>query len=246
MVAALACFLSGPASASSVSTSSGSFDMPAVTGQSGPGVCTPGTTTSHGPVGADLKGDLLSSCEIPPYGKSVVNGGWSAAQGTTPFSVTCPAADLSKVPSLGFASTIFSPDSTSAPELFEQLVDSTTGGSEYTGLLKTLKHCSTFVPQIASRHGTLRTISLPRYGEQSQGFLQSIPFNLGPLPSAVAKFDRGHHLTSAPTKGTLLTGSVLIHRGRYLLVVAFFPSTSRFTASQLKPYIEPALAKVPG
>ena len=67
---------------------------------------------------------LLSSCDIPPFGNQPYDTGWSAARGTTPLSVTCPIADLAKAPSHGFASTIFSPDSTSAPELFEQVIAS--------------------------------------------------------------------------------------------------------------------------
>jgi len=74
--------------------------------------CTSGTTTQHGKEGMELLTRLLSSCDIPPFGNQPYDTGWSAAQGTTPLSVTCPIADLAKAPSNGFASTIFSPDST--------------------------------------------------------------------------------------------------------------------------------------
>jgi hypothetical protein len=35
----------------------------------------------------------------------------------------------------------------------------------------------------------------------------------------------------------LLTGTEFIREGRFLVVIAYFPSTSSFTPSQLKPFI---------
>jgi hypothetical protein len=56
--------------------------------------------------GSALLAKLISSCEIPPFGKQPDGLGWSAALGSSPLSLTCPIADLSGAPSRGFGSTI--------------------------------------------------------------------------------------------------------------------------------------------
>jgi hypothetical protein len=42
----------------------------------------------------------------------------------------------------------------------------------------------------------------------------------------------------------LQTGSVLIQKGNFLVLIAFFPSTPTVEPGQLKPFIAPALANL--
>ena len=49
-----------------------------------------------------------------------------------------------------------------------------------------------------------------------------------------------------PPPGDLQTGSVLVRKGDYLILVAYFPGSSAFKPKQLVPFVGPALAKVPG
>jgi hypothetical protein len=39
---------------------------------------------------------------------------------------------------------------------------------------------------------------------------------------------------------------VLVRKGDYLILVAYFPGSSAFKPKQLVPFVGPALAKVPG
>jgi hypothetical protein len=74
----------------------------------------------------------------------------------------------------------------------------------------------------------LKAIELPAYGNESAGHLQRIPLS--------AAMTGGH-------PGALLTGSDLIRDGQLIILVAYFPSTQNFEASQLERFIGPALAK---
>ena len=46
------------------------------------------------------------------------------------------------------------------------------------------------------------------------------------------------------TDEKLLTGSVPVRRGDYLMLVAFLPSKFTFTVSQLERFVPPAIAKL--
>jgi hypothetical protein len=208
-----------------------------------------------------LKRLLLTACDIPVYGKNDP-AGWMIATGGGLNSPACPTHPLSKVRNQGYASAVFDPQSNSAPELFEELIKSGSAKAEFATLRRDLDLCISFTESIPPEknftvqqptvfHGHLAPLALPTYGDQSAGYLQTIPVVLASppaIPKAQRKFIRAHHLhlPSIPKSIKLLTGSVLIRKGHYLMLVAFFPGTLSFKPGQLEPYVLPALAKLPG
>jgi len=225
--------------------------------------CNPSRSTSTTAALGDqarLSSLLMLICQIPAYGKNQPTG-WTIATGVAPISPTCPKDPLSKVPNQGYAAKVFSPQSSSGPELFEQLIKSDSAATEFATLRRALDHCKSFTESIPAKknftiqeptvfHGHLTTLALPSYGDESAGFLQTIPLGSPQpvvLPKAARAFDRAHHLhlPALPKTITLFIGSVLVRQGDYLAMIAYFPGTQTFRAVQLELYVLPALTNLP-
>jgi hypothetical protein len=78
--------------------------------------------------------------------------------------------------------------------------------------------------------GTYRRAALPRYGDESVAFIQTID---------VSKLLGGRF----PDFPTYL---VLIQQGKYVMLLAFDPESTSFQARGMEPYVASALASLAG
>ena len=186
---------------------------------------------------------LLISSELPGYGDSQPSGWMNEDGGNAAPSSMCPSLPLSALASEGYASVTFNPQSNSAPELIEELIRSTSATADFSTMRRTITKCKKFTTSLADlttspvpalkMPGTLTPIRFPAYGDQSVAMVQTLVF-----PKALTAL--------IPTSNIpFQTGSVLIRDGDYLIVLAFFPSSSPFSPGQLVPFVKPALAKLP-
>jgi hypothetical protein len=198
------------------------------------------TSTTNG---GNVRLSLLTAEEIPSYGTTQPTG-WtvstSASQAPPPM---CPSHPLSKLNSEGYASITFDPQINSAPELIEQVVRSSSAKAEFAAMEKSIQNCKVFRVSVPGGPtssgpaipGTLTPFSFPSYGDQSVARLQTL----------YVSGEVGVPEPSFPPPGDLQTGAVLIRTGDYLLLLAYFPSSSAFTPNQLRPFVRSALAKLP-
>jgi len=92
-----------------------------------------------------------------------------------------------------------------------------------------MRTCTSFEQESIPIQASLRPIKVAAYGNESAGFLQTTRLS--------AAMTGGH-------SGNLLIGSDLIREGQLIVLVAYFPSTKTFQASQLERFITPVLAKM--
>jgi hypothetical protein len=146
------------------------------------------------------------------------------------FTQACPAMSLSDLSSLTAASADFV-ELNGEGNVFEEVGQSDTASIEFTNLEHALRRrCSVFSTNAHNGdlsftvHGTAKPIAIGHYGNQSLGFLVKVP---------VSK-----HLTYS-------TGSLLIRKGKYLVLLGFTPYGHPFRTSQLTRYIPSALGNLP-
>ncbi len=189
-------------------------------------------TVTTVPNRGDIEHLLLSVDELPKYKADSVGTpgggfsptGWTVNTHLGPAPLTCPGVSLSKLSSSGYASTSYVPQATSAPAFFEQLVRSRSAATEFSSVRRSLDRCKPF--SLLGLPGHLSPITFPHYADQSAAYLQT--FKLTPtLP------------------GSLLTGSILVRKGNYLMLLVYFPSTYTFRASQLEQFVPAAVSKLP-
>jgi hypothetical protein len=170
---------------------------------------------------------LLTLNEISA--QSTFGSDWTKTEQSV-FTQTCPAVSLSDLSSLTTASADFD-EGNGEGNVFEEVGESHTASIEYKNLEHALRRrCSVFSTNAHTGdlsftvHGTAKPIAIGHYGNQSLGFLVKVPFS--------------KHLT-------LSTGSILIRKGNYLLILGFTPYGHAFRTSQLTRYIPSALGNLP-
>ena len=191
-----------------------------------------------------VKSLLLTASELPAYGTTQPTGWMDTEGGGITPPPMCPSHPLSELHAQGYASVTFNPQIDSGPELIEELVRSNAAAAEFATMRSILSRCKTFTvsipdtprsPQPATTlSGTLTPLPFPTYGDLSIAMVQTL--NLPKVPA-------GEVPISVPD--SLQTGSVLIREGDYLIALAYFPSSATFSASQLIPFVKPALSKLP-
>jgi hypothetical protein len=214
-----------------------SDDTPANTSQ---------TTASGGSESADA--ELLGVCNIPPYrgagGVTVVHGdvtqpsGWDRQTSSTSSKPTCHTDPLTGLNGSKPSNVEFTAQADSGVQLNESLTRSAKSPGIYLTLLHTLLRCRSFsyrpYPQFSdldyTLKGTYRRAALPRYGDESVAFIQTID---------VSKLLGGRF----PDFPTYL---VLIQQGKYVMLLAFDPESTSFQARGMEPYVASALASLAG
>jgi hypothetical protein len=221
------------------SQSACSADAPASTSQT--------TVSSRS---GSVEAELLGVCNIPPYrggaGVTVVHGdltqpsGWNLQTSSNSSKPTCQTDPITGLNRSKPSDVEFTAQTFSAVQLNESLTHSPKSLGIYRTLLRTLVRCRSFsyrpYPHISyldyTLKGTYRRTALPRYGDESAAFIQTI--------------DVAQALKGRMRIPNILTCVVLIRQGQYVMLLAFDPGSSSFQAKEMKPYVASALASLAG
>lgn len=192
--------------------------------------------------------ELLKVCNIPPYrgagGVTHVHGdvrqpsGWVHVTSSTSLRPTCETDLFAGLYGTNPSSAEFTAQADSGVELQESLTHSPKSSGIYLTLLHIFVRCRSFsyrpYPQLPNGGytltGTYRRAVLPRYGDESGAFIQTVD---------VSRLLDGR----IPNFPTCL---VLIRQGQYVMLLAFDPDSSSFQAKQMEPYVAAALASLAG